>query len=67
MVVHLYRRAPEEWVVFVAGDFERRTVELQFERALRAAEALAERQGLPLRVHGEDAQPIERPPASNAH
>ncbi len=50
-MVHVYNRFADEWVVFLSGAFTERTVENEYDRAVRLARELAQRSGVPVRIH----------------
>ena len=53
LVVHLYNRGANEWVVFQTGCFADRFIEPTFEQALSRARELAARSGVKLRIHSD--------------
>jgi Uncharacterized protein conserved in bacteria (DUF2188) len=51
-MVHVYNRSADEWVVFKSGAFTERSIETEFDRAVRRARELARTSGVPVRIHG---------------
>lgn len=60
--VHVYTRAPGEWIVFAAGHFDDRATFDELERALDHGRRLAAARNCTLQVHGADVAPHSAPP-----
>jgi len=54
VVIHVYCRTDNEWVVFETGRFPDRVAHSSFEEAVEVGRWLSEAAGAPLRIHAED-------------